>query len=102
MKQQMITIKLLSWLGEKAAKGAAGTLEVKLILNKGDTVSHILQRLEEDMPLLSGIITDPDHHMLQPDIGLIINDRLFDLAGGYDALLKEGDILLIFPAFSEG
>lgn len=102
MKTQEITVKVISWLAEKATKGATGTLELKFIIKSGDTIADILKRLAEELPQLALIILDHDNLILQPHISIILNDRLFDLAGGYNGALKAGDILVIFPAYIDG
>lgn len=102
MKPREVTVRILSWLAEKADKGAAGTLEYKFILKKGDTVADILQRLAVEIPQLILIIPDTNQMVLQPNIGVILNNRLLDLAGGYNGALKDGDILEIYPAYIDG
>lgn len=79
----------------------AGTKEVEVDLEAGETVGHALKRLVELHPNLKERIFD-ERGDLQRSIIILLKGRNIRLEEGLDTVLGEGDYLAIFPPVAGG
>jgi molybdopterin synthase sulfur carrier subunit len=79
----------------------AGTKEVEVDLEAGETVRHALERLVELLPSLKELIFD-ERGDLQRSIIVLLKGRNIRLEEGLDTVLGEGDYLAIFPPVAGG
>lgn len=79
----------------------AGTKEVEVDLEAGETVGHALERLVELHPNLKERIFD-ERGDLQRSIIILLKGRNIRLEEGLDTILEEGDYLAIFPPVAGG
>ncbi len=79
----------------------AGTKEVEVDLEAGETVRHALERLVELRPNLKVLIFD-ERGDLQRSIIVLLKGRNIRLEEGLDTVLGEGDYLALFPPVAGG
>jgi len=79
----------------------AGTKEVEVDLEAGETVRHALERLVELHPNLKERIFDKKGD-LQRSIIVLLKGRNIALEKGLDTVPGEGDYLAIFPPMGGG
>jgi len=80
-----------------------GSRETILEVSEGTTVAGLLTLLAErcDPAAVGQIFADRDG-TLQPSITVMLNGRLLVFAGGLEAILAEGDEILVLPAVGGG
>jgi len=79
----------------------AGTKEVEVDLEAGETVRHALERVVELRPNLKERIFD-ERGELQRSVIILLRGRNIRLEEGLDTVLGEGDYLALFPPLAGG
>jgi molybdopterin converting factor small subunit len=96
-----VKVEALAWL----ARGMNGERSGKAIWEEpiaaGETLGDLMDRLVKRHPHFADFY-DPSTRTVQEHVELVLNGRLFDLAGGLQATLSDGDSVMIFPGFSGG
>ena len=96
-----VKVEVLSWL----ARGLNGQRRDKAVwdepIAEGETLGDLMDRLTARHPQFADFY-DPATRSLQEHVELVLNGRLFDLAGGFEAPLRAGDSVMLFPGFSGG
>lgn len=96
-----IRVEVLSWV----ARGLNGQRPDKAVwdepIAEGETLGELMDRLAARYPPF-GAFYEPRTRTLQEHVELVLNGRLFDLAGGFGAVLRDGDTVMMFPGFSGG
>ena len=96
-----VKVEALAWV----ARGMNGERSGKAVweepIAEGETLGDLMDRLVGRYPHFRDFY-DPDTKTLQDHVELVLNGRLFDLAGGLKAPLRHGDSVMIFPGFSGG
>ncbi len=96
-----VRVEVLSWV----ARGLNGQRPDKAVwdepIGDGETLGELMDRLAERFPPFREFY-DPAARILQEHVELVLNGRLYDLAGGFSTRLELGDTVLIFPGFSGG
>ena len=96
-----VHLEIVPWLTKSLGIDGAGHAKVDETMPDGASVLDLLQRLAQRYPDF-GRIAFIANGCLSRQVYIVINDRVLDLAGGMEAELKEGDRLLLLPAFSGG
>ncbi len=101
MPEGAIKVEVLSWL----ARGMDFPREDKAVweepIKDGETLGDLMDRLAARYAHFSEFY-DPNSRLLQDHVELVVNGRLYDLAGGFAAPLRSGDTVMLFPGFSGG
>jgi molybdopterin converting factor small subunit len=96
-----VKVEVLSWV----ARELGGQREDKAVwdeqIAEGETLGELMDRLADRFPSF-GKFYDPADRRLEEHVELVLNGRLYDLVGGFEARLEPGDTVLIFPGFSGG
>jgi molybdopterin converting factor small subunit len=96
-----VKVEVLAWI----ARGLGGQREDKAVweepIAESDTLGTLMDRLAARHAHFADFY-DPATRTLQEHVELVLNGRLFDLAGGFEAALRSGDTVMIFPGFSGG
>ena len=96
-----VRVEVLSWI----ARGLNGQRPDKAVwdepIAEGETLGELMDRLSARFPQFRDFY-DPGARVLQEHVELVLNGRLTDLVGGFDAPLKAGDRVMMFPGFSGG
>lgn len=87
-----ITVKFYGDIREKA-----GAESIKLSLDEGSTIDHLLIKLERRHPDLIEAILDPRTGELRPYLNVLLNGRRVRQPRGVHTKLKHKDELAIFP-----
>jgi molybdopterin converting factor small subunit len=96
-----IRLEILPWLSRSFDEEGAARVVLTPEVAEGDTVRDLLDRVAVEHPALSQTLYDPDGK-LAVHISIILNNRLFELAGGLEAEVRAGDVVCLLPAFSGG
>lgn len=94
-------IEVLSWV----ARGLNGQRPDKAVWDEpiadGETLGDLMDRLAARYPPFAEFY-EPASRTIQEHVELVLNGRLFDLAGGFGVPLRGGDTVMLFPGFSGG
>jgi len=82
-------------------KQLAGTGELEVALEDGDTVGKVLTRLVANYPALRQHLFDRDGKV-ESYINIFVNGRSIRFLDGLDTRLSEDDVLALFPPVAGG
>ena len=99
---EQIRIEIVPWLTDLLGEARSRRVIIEEELGGKRTVREVLGRLGQRYPALGRVLLDPETGGLGSVASVIVNDQLLDLAGGLEAKLKEGDTLVLLPAFQGG
>ena len=102
--ERTITLEFHGFLAERlAALGRRrGTRTLASTpLESGSSVAQVLTRLVK-ADARYALLFDADEQSLPEHVEVVLNDRVLDLQGGLDAVLKPGDVLTFLPAHAGG
>lgn len=98
----IVRVEILPWLGRRVDPGCGGTLRLALPFSPGETVGDLFASLAERYPGFAEIVFDRANGCLYECANVVINDRLFEAQGGLGAPLRDGDEIVIVPAYAGG
>ena len=79
-----------------------GKHEIMTQISHGQTIRDLLRHMLQAHPKIAATCVNAECLYVSEEYVLLINDRVFEVEGGYDYVLKEGDILTFFAAFKDG
>ncbi|MBI2953281.1 MAG: MoaD/ThiS family protein [Chloroflexi bacterium] len=97
-----IEIEVIPWLTELLDPPRAQRVKWREEIALGDPVCALLAVLNRSCPRLASAVYDPQAARLTGNAHIILNDRALELVGGLDALLHDGDRLVLVPAYVGG
>lgn len=97
-----VKIEVFPWLSGTFGSRRSDRLVLEEEVGDGTTMGLLLRKLAADHKEFGDITFDQDTQDLSGHISVILNGRLLELAGGLEASLKDGDSLLLLPAFDGG
>ena len=96
-----IRLEILPWLSRPFDGAGATRAVLQWGIASGATVRDVLNQLAAQHPPFAHILYD-DRGQVATHISIIVNNRLYELAGGLEAELQPGDTVCLLPAFSGG
>jgi molybdopterin converting factor small subunit len=96
-----IRLEILPWLSRSLGGEGVARVVLERPVAEGATVRDLLDRLVAEHPSFHRTLYDPDGK-LAGHISIILNNRLYELAGGLEAEVRPGDTVTLLPAFSGG
>ena len=96
-----VKVEVLSWLARGVSPAGSGKAVWDEPIGEGETLGDLMDRLTARYPQFAEFY-DPRSRVLQEHVELVLNGRLYDLAGGFGAPLRRGDSVMLFPGFSGG
>lgn len=97
-----VQVEVLPWLSRYFASEDHGEVVLEKELHEGATVRDILEEMTAHNQEFREVLFDPKTGKLAGHVGLILNGRFLELAGGLDSKLKSGDTLQLMPGFTGG
>jgi molybdopterin converting factor small subunit len=96
-----IRLEILPWLSRPFDGEGATRAVLQWELAAGTTVRDLLDQLAEQHPPFARTLYD-DRGQVATHVSIIVNNRLYELAGGLATELQPGDTVCLLPAFSGG
>jgi molybdopterin converting factor small subunit len=99
-----VTLELHGFLARQLAPlgTARGTrLVIRTPVPTDDRVGVLLQHLTQQDRRFE-LLFDAEGQRLPEHVEVVLNDRVLDLQGGLDAVIKPGDVLTFLPAHAGG
>lgn len=97
-----VNIELIPWLTDLLDQPQSRRVSWKEEISQEESVRCLLSRLHHSYPRLMAAVYSVEYGRLTGRVNLILNDRALELAGGLDATLREGDRLVLVPAYTGG
>lgn len=97
-----VQVQFLPWLSGLIAGGTDEELHYQFVLAQDSTLQQFLAELAVQQPCAASVVYDPEHKVIKETAVLMLNNRAFELAGGYEAVLQDGDVLTFLAAYSGG
>ncbi|MBI2906903.1 MAG: MoaD/ThiS family protein [Chloroflexi bacterium] len=97
-----VKVEVFPWLSGTFGSRRSDRLVFEEDVASGATMGLLLRKLAADHKEFDEITFDRETRDLSGHISVILNGRLLELAGGLEAELKEGDSVLLLPAFDGG
>jgi molybdopterin converting factor small subunit len=97
-----VKLKANSWLRHSLNPELATSEEIFISAPEGESILEIVNNLAKEDPVLWESLFDEKTHMIQPNIIVILNDRIVNPYDWSEATLKEGDELTFLPMFDGG
>ena len=101
-----VTVDLWLWMGEKLAPPFRAVTPMRSVLEievaPDTTVSALLERVARETPQFRTQVLAPDGHRLQPHFGAVLNHCVVRETEFYDAVLSEGDSIIVFRQYVGG
>lgn len=97
-----VRLEVLPWATKAFDSNARRRLVVQEDIGDSESVADLFARLAGRYQAFGRYVFDPQSRKLTGEITVIYNGAVLELAGGLDAVLKDGDNLLLLPAFAGG
>lgn len=98
-----VKLKVNSWLRQSLNSELASSKEIFIPLApEEESILEIVNNLAKEDPVLWKSLFDEKTHMIQPNVIVILNDRIVNPYDRSEAALKEGDELTFLPIFDGG
>ncbi len=94
-------VRVEFWMADRLGWDKPGPLITEEILENGDSLRGLLNRLAEKNSRFPEAVFDPATQSLSSEVSLILNDHV-DLPQGLDTPLKNGDRVLFLPILAGG
>lgn len=97
-----VKIEVLPWLSETVGAGVAQKRVLEEKLPEGTTLRMLLVRLHEEHSRFGRLVFDPQRDRLTGHAEIALNGAIYDLVGGLDAHLQDGDVVTFLPGLAGG
>ena len=97
-----VKLEVIPWLTDYFGARGASRLVLEEEAAEGQTVRDLLDRLAARYQEFGNLAFDADKGQLSGHITVICNDRLLELLSGLDTVLKDGDAIMLLPAYAGG
>jgi len=97
-----VRLEILPWLSDRLRDWGSGRLILEEEVDEGTTIRQVLTAYSQRDETFKKFIYDTQSRQLNEFVNIIINDRFMELAQGLETELKDGDTLILLPAFAGG
>lgn len=97
-----VKLKVNSWLRHSLSSELATSQEVFISAPEGESILEVVSNLVKESPVLWKSLFDEKNHMIQPNVIVVLNDRIVNPYDRSEATLHEGDELTFLPMFDGG
>ena len=101
-RKMKVQVQILPWLSGLIGARRDEEINFELSLHPDSTLQQFLDELAIRRPDAAALIYDQEHAAVKATALLMLNNRAFELAGGYGALIKDGDVITLLAAYSGG
>jgi hypothetical protein len=100
----MAKVKLIirPWLSTVIDSKSSGILTIEEETNGQSTVAGVLLRIAARSKPFGEMVFDEKQKDLSGRISMSLNNRLLGQSKDLDIILKDGDVLMLFPGFEGG
>lgn len=92
----------MSSLAYEIFKNDSELVRIPLEIEKNEKIGSLFERLDRENHKIIEFLVDKDSGVVKSSVYLLINGRVFESCGCYDAVLNDGDIITFLPAYPGG
>lgn len=96
-----IKVEILPWLSTSIRPGSVGSIKLEHRLS-GSSFRDLMEELCGIEPAVATLLYDREKDELRYPVKAAVNDKLIDFNGGMDAVLSDGDNVIIMAAYTGG
>ena len=97
-----VKLKVNSWLRQGLNLESASSKELFISAPEGESILGVVSNLVKEDPILWESLFDEKDHIIQPNVFVILNNRIINPYDRSEATLKDGDELTFLPMFDGG
>lgn len=97
-----VNLEVIPWLTSLMGRRGEGRVVLVEDVPEDITVGQFLQQLRARWPEMVDYAVEPATQRLTTLVSIILNDRLLELLDGLETRLREGDTIILLPAYSGG
>lgn len=97
-----VRVEVVPWLPSVFGVKQSGRLILEEEVRDGGTVRALVKGLGEKYPEFGKLAFNPETQELTGHVNVVVNDRLLELLDGIDTVVKEGDTVILIPAYAGG
>jgi molybdopterin converting factor small subunit len=97
-----IRIRILPWFSGLVGGEKDEEIEFDFMLPQNSTMQQFLDETTIQRPDIARLIYDEEFRVVRDSAVIILNNRVFELCGGYEKLLNDEDVIALMPAYSGG
>lgn len=97
-----ISVEVFPWLSETVGGTISGKVVMSEELPDGETLRDLLTRLHRKHQRFGKLVYNPEKGCLAGHAQVTINGSIYDIMGGMDARLREGDTVSFLPEMAGG
>jgi molybdopterin converting factor small subunit len=97
-----VQVEVMPWLSRYFAAEGYGRVILEREVSDGATVRELLEEITTQNQEFKDVLFNTKTGKLAGHVGLILNGRFLELAGGMETQLKPGDTLRLMPGFTGG
>ena len=102
MRIGTIRLEVLPGLREVFDAKGTGAVSLEEKIEKGTTVGDIIRKLAAEHHAFGDMIFDSGTQEVSGYITMVVNDRLLESLNGLDTIVKDGDVIRLFPVIAGG
>ncbi|MBF8267039.1 MAG: hypothetical protein HW388_547 [Dehalococcoidia bacterium] len=97
-----VKLQVISWLSRAFVATEVNRYDVELEVAEEETVGALFDRLAAENKVFADYVFDRSTQNLTGRVSVFFNNRMLELVQGLDTEMKDGDFILIVPAYSGG
>ena len=97
-----VKLHVISFLSLAFAAKEVNRIDTELEVKAGETVRALFDRLAAGNPVFAEYVFDRDSQDLTGRVSVFFNDRVLELVQGLDTKMRDGDTILLVPAYAGG
>ncbi len=97
-----VKVEVLPWLSELLSGSISQRVMLEKTLPDGESLRFLLGQLVNEHSRFGRMIFDPRRQQLTGQAEIAVNGAMYDVVGGLDASLQDGDTVTILPGIAGG
>lgn len=97
----LLQVEIMPWLSN-VVTGSSTPVLLEFEIREKCSLAEFLLKLKQEFPKLASHVISDNNYYLKPTVLLIYNGMAFEIIGGYNKILSDGDKITFIPAYYGG
>ncbi|MBM2824953.1 MAG: hypothetical protein HW402_617 [Dehalococcoidales bacterium] len=97
-----VRLEIRPWLSDVLSARGWGLSVLEEEIAEGATLGDLLSKLTARSQAFDEVLFEPETHRLNSSVGIIINEQLSSSLNGLEAILQDGDTVMLLPFIDGG
>ncbi len=97
-----VRLEIRPWLSEVLVARGWGNSVLEEEIAEGTTLGDLFRKLTARSQAFDEVLFEPETHQLNSSVGIIINEQLSSSVNSLEAVLQDGDTVLLLPIIDGG